>query len=179
MVENDHFMSYSLWAFFSRIDTLHKSKWKWKLMNDWKWLQLIRKYLTWGRCRLGKSIRVQSDLSWLGFNRYKMRLHSFTCDDRCITTRKNTMIKILVMSQYPCCCLYVVNLEHRLTWKMFFSMVLASTWRVVPLKYLLWSRSDVRRMNYLPNVVLGEEQQTFDRLVQTALSCQTTSNVLT
>ena len=109
MVENDHFMQYSLWAFFSRIDTLHKSKWKWKLMNDWKWLQLIRKYLTWGRCRLGKSIRVQSDLSWLGFNRYKMRLHSFTCDDRCITTRMNTMIKILVMSQQPCCCLVLLT----------------------------------------------------------------------
>ena len=159
---------------------MHKSKWKWKLMIDWKWLQLIRKYLTWGRCRLGKSIRVQSDLSWLGFNRYKMRLHSFTCDDRCIMTRKNTMIKngshvtIIAMLLH-----YVVNLEHRLTWKMFFSMVLANTWRVVPLKYLLWSRSDVRRMNYLPNVVLGEEQQTFDRLVQTALSCQTTYNVLT
>ena len=166
----------SLWAFFSRIDTLHKSKWKWKLMNDWKWLQLIRKYLTWGRCRLGKSIRVQSDLSWLGFNRYKMRLHSFTCDDRCIMTRKNTMIKNI---SHVIIVPHVVNLEHRLTWKMFFLIMLANTWMVVPLKYLLWSRSDVRRMNYIPNVVLGEEQQTFDRLVQTALSCQTTYNVLT
>ena len=41
-------------------------------------------------------------------------------------------------------------------------------------------RSECLRMKYIPNVVTGEEQQSFDRLLQAALSRQkTTSNVFT